>query len=157
MILYTTTSNIKEIMNSNTLKFELKSSNSKRELVMKGESATLQNFSNKTQCQRHSCEVLLFDEEYTYANLELNVGLICDGLSELHKGVEKSSNDDRLYFPNRMHRNCKPLPAEWIEVLTETTTKYVAPSRVVSKKSSSVSSRNVLRVNRKGGPQQGRL
>ena len=82
--------------------------------VYKGSSATLQIFGNKKECQRHSCEILLFDEEYNYCNLELSVGLTCDGLQNIENMDIYSSEDKSIWYPGRILGNCDPLPEEWM-------------------------------------------
>lgn len=46
-----------------------------------GRSNTLQKLKNRDDCQRHSSEIFLFDEKLRHCNLELTVGLICDGVA----------------------------------------------------------------------------
>lgn len=48
-----------------------------------GRSFTLQQLKSKDTCQRHSSEVFLFNSNHEYCNLELTVGLICDGEADL--------------------------------------------------------------------------
>lgn len=78
---------------------------------------TLQQLKNKNICQRHSSEVFLFNEQLSYAHLELTVGLVCDGyadIEDLH--LEEV---DGLYYQKRPASICLPLPDEWMEVFTK--------------------------------------
>lgn len=83
-----------------------------------GTSSTLQNFSNKKECQRHSCEVLLFDEKFQYCNLQVNVGIVCDGRVDTSTLQLSKSKRGNIYFSSHT-KACSPLPEEWIEVISE--------------------------------------
>lgn len=81
-----------------------------------GNSSTLQNFGNKKQCQRHSCEVLLFDQKFKYCNLELNVGIVYDGAVQTSSLELNKATKGELYF-SKFSDSCAPLPEEWLEVI----------------------------------------
>lgn len=52
-----------------------------------------------------------------YCNLELNVGLICDGEADLDElSLEET---DGIYYHTRPMSICSPLPDEWMEVFTK--------------------------------------
>lgn len=79
-----------------------------------GTSSTLSCLKNKETCQRHSLEIYLFDDKMKYCNLELTVGMVCDGLfDDEGLDLEKCNN---LYW-GKMY-SCDPLPDEWMEVFT---------------------------------------
>ncbi len=81
-----------------------------------GRSFTLQQLKNKDTCQRHSSEVFLFNDKMEYCNLELTVGLICDGEADLDElSLEESEG---IYYHTRPNSICMPLPDEWMEVFT---------------------------------------
>ena len=68
----------------------------------------MQALKNRDTCQRHSSEIFLFDEHLKYCNLELTVGLICDGEVD-EEGLELEGVDG-IYFANHGISVCHPLP-----------------------------------------------
>lgn len=77
-----------------------------------GKSLTLQELKNKATCQRHGSEVFLFDKQLNYCNLEVTVGLVCDGDVE---GEGLSLHEVQgVYYPSEPPGSSLPLPDEWM-------------------------------------------
>ena len=56
----------------------------------------------------------MFFENSTYCELNLQVGLFCDGLYNTGKlNLYKYNN---IYFPDENYYNCNPFPPEWMEM-----------------------------------------
>jgi len=58
----------------------------------------------------------LFNQELKYCNLELTVGLTCDGEVEIDQFALEEV--DGIFYHKRPLTICKPLPDEWMEVFT---------------------------------------
>ena len=82
-----------------------------------GRSLTLQQFKSRDTCQRHGSEVFLFDKQLKYCNLELTVGLICDGQKNADDLALKENGG--VYYSDKLLTTYLPLPSEWMEVFTK--------------------------------------
>jgi hypothetical protein len=74
-----------------------------------GRSATMQALKNRDTCQRHSSEIFLFDEHLKYCNLELTVGLTCDG-EVSGDGLTLAEGPDGIFYSQNAVSVCHPLP-----------------------------------------------
>lgn len=78
----------------------------------------MQALKNRDTCQRHSSEIFLFDEHLKYCNLELTVGLVCDG-EVTGDGLGLVESTDGIFYSQNEVSVCHPLPDEWMEVFTK--------------------------------------